>query len=375
MTAMNAIEARRVENLGVIADEMLSALHAGEHIRTRALFTASLTENVPATAHQLLGGVKADGVLRHKIITMAKRRGSLFSNMGASRDPRVNVGQMNARRRVSRLNRWLPSAAAAAVFVAAIVISFMTQSGPGITPAQMGTAADRGIMDMEHAASGSSTPFFMPTMDAIPEYNSIFEFTPSGEPALLAVNGRFYQMLSVPLDLQASYIGIKHGDIMPLSDDISMADKIGVYSNVVHDGEIVYSVGSFSTRTMVTARVNGAMRVFQRVSYGGKALLGEEAFRGTIAVSNYVGALELSGVGALTVESNPEAVNSLMDILYNKPVPSPEGAAGPGNQSLKLHLNGGLTLQLLVSGDLIEACGTWYCPEFFSEFARYTQGE
>jgi hypothetical protein len=162
-------------------------------------------------------------------------------------------------------------------------------------------------------------------------------------------------------------LGTKHGDVQPLSTGLTLADRIGVLSNVVQEGESVYAVSGYSTRTIIAARSGGSMRVFQRVGYAGKAVVGGEQFKDTLAVEGKALALELSGVGIIT---DDDKANALIGILLN------EAKARPGEtetlsgytQALTIYLTEGITLQLNVSGDVAEGCGAWSCLRFFTEF-------
>jgi hypothetical protein len=346
---------------------MLSCIHAGSRLRSRALFNASLMRNVPETATQVLNTVNAGDKLRSKILSKARKRGIV---------PIESFGYYNNNKRPvfskQTVKRWIPSFAAAMVFTAAVIVSFVSQNTGARELTPIGMAKTRSVQPLvvQGFPQGIDSTSIVMT-DAIPTYHTLFETTRDGQPAIITINGRFYRMLSAPSSLGTDLIGVKHGDILPLGGKL-IGDAIGVFSNIAPDGEFVCSVGNYSTRTMVAVRVDDAMRVFQRVSYEGKSLSGDETFRDTLAVSGNVRALELSGVGAL---GDPDIVNALMDIMFANAVPAsvPTIADNADLQSLIIHLNEGLSLQLLVSGDTIEACGAWDCPAFFREFEKYTE--
>jgi hypothetical protein len=337
---------------------MLSALHAGERIRSRALFNASLMERVPESARQLLDGVRADSVLRHRILTGAYRS----RGVGARAFGRAG-GYVAARRFAPVL-----SVAMGLILVAVIGLQLYDFNAP---PAAI-DIPDNPALSMQSFSSGDLSTGSLKLAGGVPQYRPLLMRTSTGDPALLSVNGRYYQMLGAPSQLADDMLGQKHGDVQPLTADISLADRIGVLSNVVPVDEIVYAVGDYSTRTMVAAKVGGVMRVFQRIGYATKSLVGSETFRDTLDVSGRVTALELSGVGVIT---DGEQANRIFEMLVGEAVPWSGESIPEAGQSLTIHIDGGLSLQVGVSGDLVQACGSWACPEFFEAFAQTISAE
>jgi len=328
---------------------MLSALNAGEKIRSRALFNASLMDRVPESASQILENVHADGVLRHRILTRARRYGIPIGGYSTS-------GWFTVRR--------LAPVLSAAVGILLIVWFGMNSMGPNAQPPSIPENAQ---INMQVFPAGDLLTGQVKLAGGVPQIRDQFARTSLGDPALLSVNGRYYQMLASPLALPAEMLGTKHGDIQPLSADISLADRIGVLSNIVPEGEIVYAIGDYSTRTMVAARVSGSVRVFQRIGYAAKSLVGEESFSDTLAVSGKVQALELSGVGII---NDAEQANRLIDLLLSRAQPWSGEAVPEGDQSLTIYMRDGLSLHMVVSGDIVQACGAWACPDFFEEFFK-----
>ena len=141
----------------------------------------------------------------------------------------------------------------------------------------------------------------------------------------------------------------------------------GIVSNVVPQGETVYSVNGMSG-AMVAANVDGSMRVFQRVSFGNTALKGGEGLADTLRAGNAV-AMELTGVGTVT---DAATAQSLYNTLIGNATLARSGASETG-ASLLIQLSNGLTLQMAVRDESVMACGTWSCPEFFEAFAAAVQ--
>ncbi|MDR1263913.1 MAG: hypothetical protein LBK46_10595, partial [Oscillospiraceae bacterium] len=343
-----------INELRFVANEMLSGLTAGQRIRSRALFNASLMDRMPESAEQMLDSVHADGALRHRILTHANRFGRRVSLPDRLPPPRVTV-----------MRRLTPALGAALALVVMVGLGLRFFGSEQFDPMMPIASTDEGIPMTQSFRAGDLMTGALKLGSGVPQYRTLFAETPGNEPALVSVNGRYYQMLTAPLSLPSDMLGTKHGDVQPLTSDISLADRIGVLSNVVPEGESVYAVQDYSTRTMIAARVDGTTRVFQRVGYAAKSLVGDENFGDTLSIEGRVRALELSGVGIVTDEAK---VNALVSTLL-KDARAWSGEAIPsGEQALTIYLTNGLTLQLNASGDVVQACGAWSCPQFFEGF-------
>nr|HML48778.1 hypothetical protein [Clostridia bacterium] len=242
-----------VESLRPVAQEMLSGLKAGDRIRQRVLFRASMMEKMPEATGQMLQGVQANAALRHRILIASARRGG----------PRTAA---YAPKQVAR--RLVPAMSMALVLMLMVAIG-MQYANPLAKP---GAEVQQQVNLNSYAAG--DLYFGSLQVSGIPQYRSLFATLSSGEPALISVNGRYYQMLNSPVSVPENLLDTKHGDIQPSGNDISMADRLGVVSNIVGDGEVIYSVKGYSTRTLIAAKVNGSMRLFQRVAYAAKSLAG-----------------------------------------------------------------------------------------------------
>ncbi|MDR1599524.1 MAG: hypothetical protein LBS11_06610 [Oscillospiraceae bacterium] len=352
-----------VDDLRSVANEMLSGLTAGARVHARALFNASLMDRVPESAEQMLGTVRADGALRHRIITNANRSGH--------RTP-LSARLAIPRPRGALARRLTPALGAA---LALVVVVGMAMRLYGLEPFERWnppTQANDTIPMTQSFRAGDLMTGALKLSSGAPEYRSLFASADGGEPALLSVNGRYYQLLTAPLSLPADMLDSKIGDVQQFTDDISLASRIGVLSNVAPEGEAVYSILDCSTRSMVASRVDGSMRLFQRVGYAAKSLVGsDERFSDTLSIEGKVRALELSGVGIVTDAAQANALASTL--LADARAWSGE-AVPAGEQALTIYLTNGLALQLNVSGDVVEACGAWSCPQFFERFRTAAGG-
>ncbi|GHU77676.1 hypothetical protein AGMMS49992_26340 [Clostridia bacterium] len=356
MTSLSGHDAIPLERLKPVADEMLSGLTAGPRIRSRALFNASLMDRVPESADQMLGAVRADGALRHRILTTAHH----FGHKGSLTE---RISLPPARGPVMRKLTPILGTVIALVLMVGLGVRFF---GPDLFEPQVPVQQAGEVIAMPKSANaGDLMTGALKLSTGVPQFRSLFANSGSGEPALVSVNGRYYQMLTAPLSISTDMLGTKHGDVQSLTSDISLAGFIGVLSNVVPDGEAVYGVQDYSTRTLIAARVGGSMRVFQRIGYAAKTLVGEESFKDTLAIEGRVRALELSGVGIVT---DGTKANSLVQVLLNDARQWSGEAIPEGEQALTIYLENSLALQLKVSGDVVEACGAWSCPQFFEGF-------
>lgn len=200
-----------------------------------------------------------------------------------------------------------------------------------------------------------------------PSFRSIWAPASGGNFPLIGVNGRYYRLLTNPTGISDSLLGDALGAVDQFTSEPALAGKNGICSNTVQAGETVYAVRGMNG-AMAAARVNGVLRVFQRVSFGDNALVGGENLSATLRAGNVV-ALEISGVGAINDASK---ARELMNELLNNASFLRSGS-GETNQSLLIQLDNGLVLQMAVNGERLMACGTWACPEFFEAFEEALQ--
>lgn len=199
-----------------------------------------------------------------------------------------------------------------------------------------------------------------------PSFRSIWAPASGGNFPLIGVNGRYYRMLTNPTSISSSLLGDSLGTVEQYTSEPALAGG-GICSNVVAAGEQVYAISGMKG-AMAAAKVNGTLRVFQRVSFGDHALVGGEKLSDTLRAGSVV-ALELTGVG--TINDRATAQN-LLNILLNNASFLRSGG-NETNCSLLIQLSSGLVLQMAVNGERIIACGTWACPEFFDAFQEALQ--
>lgn len=181
---------------------------------------------------------------------------------------------------------------------------------------------------------------------------------------LITVNGATYRMLTYPDGISSSLLGGELG----LVNEFNLEPALGsgdIVSNAAGPGEPVFAVSGMKG-AMVAARVNGSLRVFQRVSYSGTATIGSEGLKDTLCAPSKVEWMSLNGV---TV--NGAVAQELMQTLLDDADFHSTGISGKG--SLQIGLTNGLTLQLLVGDDVVSACGSWSCPGFFEAFEAAVQ--
>lgn len=325
-----------VEMLRPTADEMLSGLTAGDALKRRVLLRAKGIEQLPAAAAEMLGGVCATPALRHRILVRTEHRRT------------VGVAQARARR-----PEWARFTPAAVMAVALTVMIGLGATYGGGMPAQQNTLG-QGIYT--HAAgSGGATD----------EAAAVSLFAGEGaNPPLVGINGRFYRMLEQPMPVPSSLIDTDIATVDVFTDEPSTITQVGVYSNVVRVGSKLYQLTGISKLTAVAAEVDGVLRLFQRVSYASYSLLTRELFSDTLDVLDQVASVELSGVGVVTDELK---ANELIALLQEFAMYS-DSEILDAEQLLTIRLKNGLSLQLLVQGNLVGGCGAWACPEFFDEF-------
>lgn len=203
-----------------------------------------------------------------------------------------------------------------------------------------------------------------------PAFRSTFAETNGSNFPLILLNGAAYRMLKSPKNVSGNLLGDGLGEVSEYTLEPALSSG-GVVSNVVNQGETVYAIAGMQG-AMVTAQVEGSQRVFQRVSFAGSALMGNESLSDVLCQAGDVISLELSDVGVM---DDPQTAQILISTLLDCAEFQSASVSSSGEQSLLIGLSNGLTLQLMVSGDSVSACGTWSCPEFFESFLVMMQGE
>ncbi len=176
---------------------------------------------------------------------------------------------------------------------------------------------------------------------------------------LVAAQGRYFRMLASPSEVSEGLLGEKMGTVAEYTQEPALSGTETV-SNICPEGTVIYAVRGASG--LAAAEVDGRMRLFQRVSYAGRGLVGTERLSDTLG--GRVSAMELSGVGRLT----GSAAEDMWSFLCAGAVYLNASCSESG-QNLLVTLDNGLAFQMAVSGDTLSACGAWACPGFAEAFA------
>jgi len=195
-------------------------------------------------------------------------------------------------------------------------------------------------------------------------YRNLYASERSGNFPLVMVGDAVYRMLISPTNMNADLLGGSLGEVTEYTLEPALSTG-GIVSNVVSAGETVYAVQSMQG-AMAAAYVSGSLRVFQRVSFAGAAVLGSESLADTLAASAHVVAMEMTGAG---IVDDPTQAQQLMQALLANAVYENAASGTDDTRSLQIALDNGLILQMMVGTDTVSACGTWSCPEFFTAYA------
>lgn len=203
----------------------------------------------------------------------------------------------------------------------------------------------------------------------VPSYHNIFAEAQGANFPMVLVNGAAYRLLTTPSSVGDHLLGGSLGEVTEYTLEPALSAG-GIVSNAVSSGKDVYEVSGMRG-AMVAAQVDGTLRAFQRVSFAGTAIIGGETLESTLCSASAVASMELSDVGVI---GDSAMAQSLMQTLLSDAVYQSASTSSSGSQSLLIHLQNGLTLQLIVGNDTVNACGSWSCPEFFEAFqAALTQ--
>jgi len=179
---------------------------------------------------------------------------------------------------------------------------------------------------------------------------------------LVTLKGATYRMLESPDAVSSAMLGAELGAVTEFNLEPALGSG-GVVSNVVPTGESIYAVGDMDG-ALVAAQVDGALRVFQRVSYAGTAVIGHETLRDTLCAPADVEWIEIEGLGRAEGETAQQLMETLLDYADY------QSTAFSGSVPMQIGLENGLTLQLMTGEDSVSACGTWSCPDFFEAFVQ-----
>jgi hypothetical protein len=307
-------------------------------------------EHLPEIAGRELGGLNADERLHAKILNAATE---------PTRAPRI---------------RWRPVLASCVAIV--LCLSLGLWGVPHLLPASvtgvpvMSSRTAGG--DAAALSGGSLRAMDVPagsvsvggTTQAGSMYRNLFAQERNGNYPLIIADGAIYRMLISPTDMDTSLLGESLGEVTEYTLEPALSNG-GIVSNVVFAGDTVYAVQGMKG-AMAAAYVNGGLRVFQRVSFAGSAVLDSETLADTLIGSHTATAMELTDSG---IVDDPATAQSLMQTLLDNAEYDSAASGTDGTRSLLISLDNGLLIQLMVGQDTLSACGTWSCPEFFDAYA------
>ncbi|MCR4883849.1 MAG: hypothetical protein K6A68_09780 [Clostridiales bacterium] len=232
-----------------------------------------------------------------------------------------------------------------------------TSNPPSITSLPLGQLQDKGAEDValigEVAVSNTRRS----------SESGIWASSSTGSFPLLGVNGRYYRMIVSPSSVSSSSVGQSIGKVQEYTTEPSLSDTGIICSNCVNAGDDVYAYNGLSG-TFVCAKVNGELRLFQRVSFNGHATIAHESLSDTLQLSGHIVSLSISGIGSVSDSAVAEE-------LFSKLVQNASYESSGSIQTssvLTINLKEGISAQMLVSDDRLAACGVWSCPEFISAF-------
>ena len=180
---------------------------------------------------------------------------------------------------------------------------------------------------------------------------------------LVTLGGATYRLLETPDSVSQSLLGAELGAVSEFNVEPALASS-GIVSNIIACGESIYAVGDRSG-ALIAANVDGNMRLFQRVSYAGTAIIAAETLQDTLCSPDDVLWIDIAGIGRV---DDPQTARSLMATLLE--LADYKSTAFSSGASMQIGLTNGLVLQLMAGEDSVSACGVWSCPDFFEEFAQ-----
>lgn len=273
-----------------------------------------------------------------------------------------NRARMRAQQPVSprpRMHRALAFALSLALVVSLASFALPRLAGTGI-PALNTIAAGPALPEGARMAADLPRGSLVLSAAKTPSYQGVWATGSGANFPLIRLDGRFYRLLTHPEDV-SSLRGSQLGLVETYTDEPALDLGNSVLSNAAAQGAPVYAVSGMGSAA-IAADVDGSLRLFQRVSYSGNALIGDEDLKDTLPAGAVT--LQLSGTGTV---SDPDTAARLLGILFSKAVYQGSQSRS-GSEALLIQYSNGAVLQLAVSGDSLSACGTWACPEFFQEF-------
>lgn len=300
-------------------------------------------EQLPAVAQETLGGLIAGQDLLQRV-----------SSRGRERRP--------------ALRRALAVPASFALLAAVLVIVLTlpgarrekSPAAPQINTLAAGLPSDNAKVSAFDVPRGS---IVLSEADRSPSDAGVWASGSGANFPLIRIRGRYYRLLTGQPAVDRSRL-VSLGQVEKFTDEPALDVSGASVSNAAAAGTPVFEIPGMQGAA-VCAEVGGEMRVFQRVSFAGTALVGNEGLSSTLPGASVTG-LQLSGVGTVTDAARAQG---LMALLLNAAAYQGSASASTG-QALLIQYGNGLVLQMSVKGNRLMACGTWSCPEFFTAFSQ-----
>lgn len=308
----------------------------------------SRLENLKEIADRNLGGLNADARLLHEILN-AKA----------------------AAPAIRRKTKWRPILAASATAVlllaAALVALPQLMRYDGditvVTKSAGGDNAPQGVQLTASVPAGSVT--ISENSGTVPGFHNLFATARGANFPLVKVGEKTYRMLTDAVTATSGQLGRQLGTVTEFTSEPALSSS-AIISNAAQAGQPVYAVQGMEG-ALLAAEVQGALRVFQRVSYLGTAVIGGETLRDVLTGGVAVTALELSDVGRIQDAGEAQA---LMDLLFGSARYEGAAESSATGQSLLITLANGLTVQMNANNGVFSACGAWSSPDFLDAFTE-----
>ena len=249
--------------------------------------------------------------------------------------------------------------------IAAVSFNLLRNSGdPPLIQTQKAGELPPGGMEAAYDVPRGSIK--LAAQGVVPKNVGIWASASGGNFPMVRADGRYYRLLKNPTAIDRNLLGNSLGEVSVFTEEPALDGSNAVLSNIVPQGNPVYAVRGMEGAA-VAAEIDGSLRVFQRVSFGGTALVGGDGFAATL--NGRVTGLQLSGIGSVTDQA---IVDRLMDELISGAAWQ-SSASRSADQGLLIRYENGIVLQLSVKGTQLSACGTWDAEGFLSAFQEAVQ--
>ena len=304
----------------------------------------SRLEDLKEVADRNLGGLKADTRLLHEILN--------------AKTPTPE-----------RKTNWRPilaiSMAAVLLLVAGVIgLPQLTRYDGDINVVTRSAGGDNAPQTVQLTANvPAGSVNISESAGSAPGYQNLFASGQSANFPLLKVGERTYRMLTGAVSASTGQLGRQLGTVTEFTSEPAISSS-AIVSNTVEAGKSVYAINGMDS-ALLAAEVQGTLRVFQRVSYSGTAVVGAETLKDVLTGGVEATALELSDVGRINDAGEAQA---LMELLFSSARYEGASESSAAGQSLLIKLANGMTVQMNIKNGTLYACGAWSSPEFFDAF-------